>query len=189
MRRCTCSGRSAGDAPSGRRPALRRLLGAAAGRAGAGRPRRRRRAAVLLGHHRAVEGRDAHPPQSGRQRRAGSRSRPTCARTTTFIAVLPFFHIYGMQVLMNTGLRGRRHRRHHAPLRPRAVPARCTRSTASPARSSRRRSWWRWPSTRWSTARPLGARAGLLGRGPAVGRTRARVRRSASAARSCRATA
>ena len=39
------------------------------------------------------------------------------------VAVLPFFHIYGMQVLMNCSLRAGRDRRHAAPVRPRAVPA------------------------------------------------------------------
>ena len=49
----------------------------------------------------------------------------------------------------------------------------CTRSTASPAPSWRRRSWWRWPSTRSSTQYDLSARrAGLLRRGAAVGRAR-----------------
>ena len=37
----------------------------------------------------------------------------------TLIGVLPFFHIYGMTVIMNQGLRNGRDDRHHAPLRPR----------------------------------------------------------------------
>ena len=51
---------------------------------------------------------------------AGRRS--TSSTDDAFVAVLPFFHIYGMQVLMNMGLRGRRHDRDDAALRPRAVP-------------------------------------------------------------------
>jgi acyl-CoA synthetase (AMP-forming)/AMP-acid ligase II len=66
----------------------------------------------------------------------------------SLVAVMPFFHIYGMQVLMNCGLRAG------------ATIARCPRSTwSSSFRSIRstgspgdwwlRRSWLRWPSTRW----------------------------------------
>ena len=39
------------------------------------------------------------------------------------IAVLPFFHIYGLTVLMNQGLAVGRRRRHPAALRPRGLPA------------------------------------------------------------------
>ena len=73
--------------------------------AGAGRPRRRRRAPLLVRDHRHLEGRAAHAPQP---RRRTSRKRYAAIRMDedeAFVAVLPFFHIYGMQVLMNLGLR------------------------------------------------------------------------------------
>ena len=38
------------------------------------------------------------------------------------LAVLPFFHIYGLTALMNAPAAARRHRRRPAPLRPRHVP-------------------------------------------------------------------
>ena len=41
------------------------------------------------------------------------------------IGVLPFFHIYGMTVIMNLGLRERDDGGDDAPLRPRAVPRTC----------------------------------------------------------------
>ncbi len=40
------------------------------------------------------------------------------------LAVLPFFHIYGLTALMNAPLRQERHRRRPAPLRARRLPAR-----------------------------------------------------------------
>ena len=90
-----------------------------------------------------------------------------------FVAVLPFFHIYGMQVLMNTGLR--------AGATIVTMPRfdleqflRCTRSTASRARSSRRRSSSRWPSTRSSTTTTCPRCGSLLRRRAAVGRARDR---------------
>ena len=66
------------------------------------------------------------------------------------IAVLPFFHIYGLTVLMNMALAAGAT---VVPL-PRFDLAdflRTCRTTGSPGRSSRRRSCSRWPSTRWST--------------------------------------
>ena len=73
------------------------------------------------------------------------------------IAVLPFFHIYGMTVLMNLPLR------HGATVvvLPRfdlaAVPRRSSSSSGSPGPSSPRRSSSPWPSTRPSTGRDLSA--------------------------------
>ena len=66
---------------------------------------RRGRPAVLLGHDRHQQGRHAHPPQPGGQHRpdAGGGRGHRGRRPSS--AVLPFFHIYGMQVLMNAGLR------------------------------------------------------------------------------------
>ena len=81
------------------------LVRRAARRTGAGRSRRRRRAAVLLGHDRPGEGRHAHAPQPRREHRADARHGRRCDEDDAFVAVLPFFHIYGMQVLMNLGLR------------------------------------------------------------------------------------
>ena len=161
----------------------------AARRAGAGRSRRRRRAAVLVGHDRPVEGRDAHAPQPRRERRADARHRRACARTTTFVAVLPFFHIYGMQVLMNTGLRAGATivtmPRFDLEQFLRAAPG----VRPHPRRSSRRRWSSRWPSTRSSTT-TTSPRCGRSS--PARRRCRPSSRSSAasgSAARSCRATA
>ena len=63
------------------------------------------------------------------QIRAADRAR---RRTTRILAVLPFFHIYGMTVLMNHGLRTGAHRGDAAAVRPRAsscAPSRTTGST------------------------------------------------------------
>ena len=65
---------------------------------------RRRRAAVLVGHHRPSQGRDAHPPQPRRQHRPVRDATCAIEDDEVVLAVLPFFHIYGMQVLMNDGL-------------------------------------------------------------------------------------
>ena len=67
------------------------------------------------------------------------------------IAILPFFHIYGLTVLMNLPLRlGAT-----VVVLPKfdlaAVPRPRSTSSGSPGRSSRRRSCWRWRSTRPST--------------------------------------
>ena len=51
----------------------------------------------------SVEGRDALAPEPGGQHRPDAR-RGRLHDDDVIIAVLPFFHIYGMQVLMNTGL-------------------------------------------------------------------------------------
>ena len=48
------------------------------------------------------------------------------------LAVLPFFHIDGMVVIMNAALLARRHDRDHAAVRIRQIPARCSRTTPSP---------------------------------------------------------
>ncbi|WRL64131.1 AMP-binding protein [Blastococcus brunescens] len=66
------------------------------------------------------------------------------------IAVLPFFHIYGLTVLMNQGLAwgGAVVTLPASTSRTSCAPSRTTRS---PARSWRPRSCWPWPSTRWST--------------------------------------
>ena len=65
-----------------------------------------RRAALLVGHDRHPQGRHAHAPQPGRERRAvPPEHRP--ARADRVLAVLPFFHIYGMTVLLNLALRQR----------------------------------------------------------------------------------
>ena len=69
----------------------------------------------------------------------------------TLIGVLPFFHIYGMSVIMNAVLRGGATVVHDAALRPRAVPRPrrgAPRHQGAPRAADRR---WRWPSTRrWS---------------------------------------
>ena len=71
------------------------------------------------------------------------------------LAVLPFFHIYGLTALMNAPLRLRRHRRRPAPLRPGDLPRGDRRSTASPACTWPRRSSSPSPSTRPSSSYDL----------------------------------
>ena len=109
---------------------------------------RPRRAAVLERHHRPAQGRDAHPPQPRRQPRARSTRLSRSTHDDTLIGVLPFFHIYGMTVIMNQGLRSGativtmpRFDLERLP-RPRGG------ARASPAPTSCRRSRSRSPSTR-----------------------------------------
>ena len=83
------------------------LLGdPAAAPGGRDRPRRRpRRAALLQRHHRPAEGRDAHPHEPGREHLPDPGRASRSREDDTLIGVLPFFHIYGMAVIMNQGLR------------------------------------------------------------------------------------
>ena len=83
--------------------------------------RRDRRAALLLRHDRCLQGRDADPPQPGRQRGADAgRRRPARGRDDRRrAAVLPHLRHAGADELRTA--RGR-HDRHAAALRPRAVP-------------------------------------------------------------------
>ncbi len=64
-------------------------------------PDRRRRPPLLERHDRAVEGRHAHPRTTWWP--TSPSANPCCpsARARPCSSVLPFFHIYGMQVLMN----------------------------------------------------------------------------------------
>ncbi len=68
------------------------------------------------------------------------------------LAVLPFFHIYGMTVLLNAAL----HARARLVIMPSFDLGEFLGNIAEPqvhaSRSSRRRSRWRWPSIRWSTS-------------------------------------
>ena len=80
-----------------------------------------------------------------------TRPRSTMDEDDAFVAVLPFFHIYGMQVLMNLGPARRRHDRHDAAVRPRAVPVAAPGARAHPRASSRRRWSSPWPSIPSST--------------------------------------
>ena len=160
----------------------------AARRTGAGRSRRRRRAAVLVGHDRPGEGRHAHAPQPRLEHRAdtrrghGARGR----RLRRGAAVLPHLRHAGAH---EHGPAGRRHDRHDAALRSRAVPV--VASGASPHARVRRAADGRraGEASRRRQLRPLRAAVDPLGRGAAVGRARDRVRPSGSDARSCRATA
>ena len=156
------------------------LAGAAARGAGAGRSRRRRRAAVLLGHDRPGEGRDAHAPQPRREHRADARP-PSPVHEDDGLrggaAVLPHLRHAGAH---EPGPAGRRHDRHDAALRSRAVPG-----AASGASASRRAfvappmvvALAKHPDRR--QLRPLRAAVDLLGRGAAVRRARDRVRPAA----------
>ena len=62
------------------------------------------RAAVLLGHDVHAQGRDAHPPQHRHQPRPAPPADPE-RPGDKLLAVLPFFHIYGLTALMNAPLR------------------------------------------------------------------------------------
>ena len=96
-----------------------------------------------------------------------ARSRPSSAGDT-LIGVLPFFHIYGMTVIMNRRPARRRDDRDDAALRPRAVPRRCIEEHRVTAPTSCRRSSSRSPSTRPSTSATSRAlRLDHLGRGAA----------------------
>ena len=85
----------------------------AGGGAAAGRDRSRQgsdRAAVLERHDRAPQGRDADAPEPRREHLLRAPTRPPSPRRCEeyarerAIAVLPFFHIYGLVVLMNIPL-------------------------------------------------------------------------------------
>ena len=78
---------------------------------------RRRRDADVLGGRPASQGRDAHATEPGRER-AAVRRRDRHPPRRRVIGVLPFFHIYGMTVLVNLALRKGRDRRDDAALRP-----------------------------------------------------------------------
>ena len=66
------------------------------------------------------------------------------------LAVAPFFHAMGFNILLACSLADRHHHRHHAPLRPGGLPPEQSRSTGRPSPS------WSpsssaWPTTRLST--------------------------------------
>ena len=68
------------------------------------------------------------------------------------LALLPFFHIYGLTVLLNLALRERASLVTMPAVRPRRVPRGSSRTTGAATCSSPRRWRWRWPSTRWWTS-------------------------------------
>ena len=113
------------------------------------------------------------------------------AEDDTLIAVLPFFHIYGMVVLMNLGLCARRDRGHAC--RGSTSSSSCELIAglpASPAPTWSRRSSSRWPSTRSSTSYDLSALSSIVSRRRAAGRRpAASLRRAARLPRSSRGTA
>ena len=75
-------------------------------RAGCGRSGRGpRRAALLERHDRLSKGRDVDAPQPCRQPLPGTGDDPAEVAHDVVIGVLPFFHIYGMQSIMNLALR------------------------------------------------------------------------------------
>ena len=151
------------------RPPAHRADGRAARRAGARRRRRHRRAALLLRHDRRLQGRDADAPQPRRQRGADARRRRPARRRDDRgrAAVLPHLRHAGADELR--AARGR-HDRHAAALRPRAVPLGPPGVRRHPVvrRAADRRRAGQAPARR--QVRPVHARAGLLGRGAAVGR-------------------
>ena len=127
------------------------------GRAARARPStadRHRGAALLVGHDRPRQGRDPHAPQPRREPACSSRAmgHRSASDTDRVLAVLPFFHIYGMTVLLNLACASGRPR-DDAEVRPGRVPARDHPSTtAARTSTSPRRSPSRWPSTRSSTS-------------------------------------
>ena len=147
------------DLRARRRPTASRrsldLFGEPLAEPGRGRPARRRGgAALLVGHDRPVQGRDADHRNlvanvaPGASRRIGPgrrrRRRWRCCRSSTSTAC---------RCCMNLRAARGRHRRDDAALRPRGVPPAASRSTGSPRlvrRAADRRS--RWPSTRSSTS-------------------------------------
>ena len=133
----------------------RRLRRAARRRSGARRPTRRRprrprRAALLERHHGPAEGRDAHPPQPGREHLQSTAQQPVTA-DDTLVGVLPLFHIYGMTVIMNAACATARRSSRCRASTSRASSA-SSRSTARRRPTSCRRSSSRWPRARSSSA-------------------------------------
>ena len=152
------------------------------------RPRRRRRAPLLLGHDRAVQGRDAHAPQPRREHRAVARRHPVerGGGLRGGAAVLPHLRHAGAH---EPGPAGRRHDRHDATLRSRAVPAAA--SGAQPHEGVRGAADGRrtGEASRRRPVRPLRVASGSSRaprRCPPSSRSSAA---SGSAARWCRATA
>ena len=152
-----------------RRPLVDRADGRAARRAGARRRERDRRAALLLRHDRGLQGRDADASQPGRQRGADAGRRRAARRRDDRgrAAVLPHLRHAGADELRTA--RGR-HDRHAAALRPRAVPLGPPGVRRHPVvrRPADRRRDGQAPAR--GQLRHVQARAGLLGRGAAVGR-------------------
>ena len=117
---------------------------------------------VLERHHRPAQGRDAHPPQPGREHpavRGGVRRALGRRSTPGRPAVLP--HLRHGRDHEPGPLHGR-DRRHAAALRSRVVPADAPDATASPTRTWCRRSCSPWPSTRWSTSTTSAACASIF---------------------------
>ena len=149
--------------------------------------RRRGGAAVLVGHHRPVQGRDAHAPQPGRQHRPGARCDEPGRRRRRHggAAVLPHLRHAGADE-HRPARRG--DDRHDAALRPAGVPVaapavrRHPLLRGAPDRGRARQA----PDRR--RVRPV-PRAAVLLRAPRPCRPSSRRRpRAGSAARSCRAT-
>ena len=167
---------------------LHRADGRAAGRAGARRPGLHGRAPLLLRHHGHQQGRDADPPQPRRQRGAdaGRRRHARGRDDRRRAAVLPHLRHAGADELRTA--RGR-HDRHAAALRPRAVllgPPGVRRHPVVRRTADRGRDG---QAPARGQLRHVQARAGLLGRGAAVGRAGRWKPGSASTARWSRATA
>ena len=96
------------------------------------------------------------------------------------IAVLPFFHIYGLGLLMGMALLARGDPGHACPGSTWRSSCASCRTSASPARSWSRRSCSPWPSIPLvDQLRPVGAGADRLGRRAAGRRAGASVRRAA----------
>ena len=122
-----------------------------AARSGARPAQRSRGAALLERHHRHAQGRHADPLQHGRQRLADRRQRGHCdgRHAHRHPALLPHLRHDGDHERVAPG---RRHRRHHAALRPRAVPRPAADAPGDDGLSGAARSCSPWPSIPWWTS-------------------------------------
>ena len=115
------------------------------------------RAALLQRHHRPAQGRHAHAPQPGLQHRQ-CENMPSLAPAWNSISddvvlgLLPFYHIYGMVVIMSWALRRGATVVTMPSFDMEHVPDHCSRITRSPMPTWCRPSSWVWPNTRWSTS-------------------------------------
>ena len=113
---------------------------------------RRRRAALLVGHHRPAQGRDAHAPQPGRQHvpdRAAAQDRRRRGLPGV-PAVLPHLRHAGADE--PAACRSGGTDRDDAAVRPAAVAGADPAAQGAPGSSPCRRWCWRSPSTRSSTS-------------------------------------
>ena len=150
------------------------------------RPRERpHRPAVLERHHRAAQGCHADPPQSRRRSAARSTTRQgrhDRRRTDVAIGILPFFHIYGMVVLMNLrSLQRAQSSRCHASIS--GSSCRCAGARRLTFSTWSRPSCSLWPSTPWWTSTICRRKLVSSGRGSTRWKPAARLCRTSQVSR------